>query len=142
MEDNSKNLDIEVLRGVAILITIYAHIGSLLRWLPETYMKSLSYFSPAVGVDLFFCISGYVITKSLYNNSFKDKGFCFISIPFWIKRIWRLWPSSFLWLLLTLLCARFFNWHNSFNLFENNLHSSLSAFFSGGKCVFYLLHTQ
>ncbi|MFW5402772.1 acyltransferase, partial [Yersinia sp. 1252 StPb PI] len=117
-------------------VTIYAHLGFLFSWLPSWYIDSFNYFTPAVGVDLFFCISGYVITKSIYKSGMKERGFLSLALPFWIRRMWRLWPSSFAWLVVTLIAARYFNWNNSFHEFEYNVYSSIAALFQVANVYF------
>ncbi|WP_421289466.1 acyltransferase family protein [Aeromonas veronii] len=122
-----KNIDIEVLRGVAIIITIYAHLRILFPWSPPWFENSLSYFATSVGVDLFFCISGYVITRSIYNRDIKSQIFIAFSLPFWIRRMWRLWPTAFAWIIIGLISAKYINWNNSFYPFENTVYSSIAA---------------
>ena len=89
----AKNGDIEVLRAVAILYTLIAHWvwGFFGRIGPigQAIQDSTTFWT---GVDLFFCISGFVIADSLMRspaggNGWKD--FCRLVIPFWIRR----WPG-------------------------------------------------
>ena len=71
-------LDIEALRGVAVLAVLLYHFG----------------FSFAgggyVGVDIFFVISGFVITRYILNAQAKS-GFKYKI--FWVNRIRRLFPA-------------------------------------------------
>lgn len=95
-----KNVEIEALRGVAVLMILYAHMGSV--WFGDVlYNLSRNYIQPGTGVDLFFCISGYVITLHFaknvpYNRSWAS--FVEFAVPFWLRRFWRLAPSAWLWL--------------------------------------------
>lgn len=59
------------------------------------------------GVDLFFCISGYVITGNLLRMlpPVRQSGFGEFAIPFWIRRAWRILPSAWLWLAIPLLLS-------------------------------------
>ena len=64
---SSKNKEIEYLRGVAaILMTIMAHHHSdCCRFMRVFFDEAVSnVYSPWTGVDLFFCISGYVVSKA------------------------------------------------------------------------------
>lgn len=126
---HAKNKDIEVLRGVAIIITIYAHLRLLFPWSPAWFESSLAYFSPSVGVDLFFCISGYVITSSIIRGSDAEGRFKNFAFPFWIRRMWRLWPSAWVWVVLNIICAYFLNWYGTFGQPINTVYSSISAVF-------------
>ncbi len=94
----SKNLDIEVLRACAITITVVAHLGVLH---PSWYSWS-NYFWLGGGVDLFFAISGLLITGTLLKACSQGASFCAIAGPFWVRRIFRLWPAALFWSSLTL----------------------------------------
>lgn len=97
-----KNSDIEALRTLAILLVIFAHISALLA--PDSiYRSALTYFRFGYGVDVFFCISGFIITKSIINEIPETKNLRSIlnfSVPFWTRRFWRLMPSAFFWVLM------------------------------------------
>jgi len=59
--------DVEVLRGVAVLMVLVYHVrGNLVPYSQPFFLDTLSrhllFFS---GVDLFFAISGFVIARSL-----------------------------------------------------------------------------
>lgn len=70
--------EIDGLRAIAVLSVIIYHLNS--NWLPGGYL----------GVDVFFVISGYLITSiiftSITSNSFSIQ-------KFWIRRIKRLFPA-------------------------------------------------
>ncbi|CAM2802033.1 acyltransferase family protein [Legionella worsleiensis] len=69
--------DIDGLRAIAVLFVLFFHSG-------------LSLFpSGFVGVDVFFVISGYLITSIIYN-SMSTNTFSFIA--FYNRRLWRLQP--------------------------------------------------
>lgn len=84
-------LDIQALRAVAVLAVIAYHYG---------YSGFKGGF---LGVDIFFVISGFVITTRLlgYQGSFRDT-----LSDFYLKRAKRLLPSSLLVILLTAIFAR------------------------------------
>lgn len=84
--------DIQVLRGIAVLAVIMHHFGGLL---PSGFL----------GVDVFFVISGFVITLSLkhlveLNLTTWDR----LRI-FWRRRIWRLMPALSVVLTTVLLAG-------------------------------------
>src|SRR4051794_35893496 len=99
MAERGRNPEVEALRGVAVLMILYAHLGSV--WLgDDLYNWTRNYVQPGTGVDLFFCISGYVITHHLLTQD--RSSFLQFAIPFWIRRFWRLAPTAWLWLAITL----------------------------------------
>jgi peptidoglycan/LPS O-acetylase OafA/YrhL len=119
----NKNIEIQSLRGYAILITIFAHLGALIPQV-EPY---LVYFWLGGGVDLFFCISGFVIARGLFER--EDRVFLEFYLPFLIKRVFRLWPAAIFWSLVVLLLSLLFNERGSFDTFENNLFMAVAAWF-------------
>ena len=63
---NRKILDIEVLRGIAVLFVVIHHANqNLLSWPNPGLAQFYAYFGGAIGVDLFFAISGFVIARDL-----------------------------------------------------------------------------
>jgi peptidoglycan/LPS O-acetylase OafA/YrhL len=82
--------DIEGLRGIAVILVVLYHAG--VPFLPGGY----------VGVDVFFVISGFLITLQLIN--FRN------GTPslqrFYARRLRRLLPSALLVLVVTVMAAR------------------------------------
>jgi peptidoglycan/LPS O-acetylase OafA/YrhL len=64
------------------------------------------------GVDLFFCISGFVISRS-FQQSFDravDQGrWKKAALAFWVRRLFRLTPSAWLWLAIMVIGANVYN---------------------------------
>ncbi len=92
---SSYRLEIDGLRAFAVVTVIINHFNKDI--LPGGYL----------GVDIFFVISGYVITSSLFkrpNNDFKD----FIS-GFYERRIKRILPALITNILVVSLLICFFN---------------------------------
>lgn len=86
--------DIQQLRGIAVLAVIINHLG--VAWLPGGYL----------GVDMFFVVSGFVITVSMLSGTTASDGPDAISrgrffAQFWIRRMFRLWPMLFVTVLGT-----------------------------------------
>ena len=81
------NPNIQALRGLAILLVLIFHFFG---W-PEQF--------GALGVGIFFCISGYLITNILITE-FRDTGRISIS-NFYLRRARRLLPLAFLVIALT-----------------------------------------
>jgi len=125
IEDRSKNADIEVLRAVAILFTLVCHLNHLF---PGRDARSdvLARFDLWGGVDLFFCISGFVIASSILHQP-RAAAFAELAVPFWIRRIFRIWPAAMLWLVIPLICAKFFNLTGEFGRLRWDLPGSGAA---------------
>ncbi|WP_137885664.1 acyltransferase [Pseudomonas sp. 2FE] len=119
--NKSKNIEIQGLRGYAILITVAAHFGFLVLPLAPY----LEYFWLGGGVDLFFCISGFVIARGLFKR--REHGFLAFYLPFLIRRLFRLWPAAVFWSVVVLILSIFFNKSGSFGSFESNLITAVAS---------------
>ncbi|WP_116963006.1 acyltransferase family protein [Fastidiosibacter lacustris] len=88
---NLYRADIDGLRAIAVLLVIFYH----LQW---------SFFSAGfLGVDVFFVISGYLITLHISQSLFLEK---FSLKQFYLKRMRRILPA----LLFLLVVTSFFAW--------------------------------
>jgi peptidoglycan/LPS O-acetylase OafA/YrhL len=88
----AKIRDVQALRGVCILLVVVQHFS-----LTHTLLGSLPWkFAPPfyVGVEIFFAISGFVVTNSLLHDDFS-------AARFFVKRVFRLLPASLCFLALT-----------------------------------------
>ncbi|WP_166216960.1 acyltransferase family protein [Pseudomonas atagonensis] len=132
---SSKNKEIEYLRGMAILMTVMAHSTLLLPFHAPFMSKLLNVFSPWSGVDLFFCISGYVVSKAYldyFDKNREQNRFGLAATSFWIRRAYRLLPTAWLWVLIPLVFSIVFNQSNAFQSWFDNLRSFTAvATFSG-----------
>lgn len=101
---DNKNENIEILRAIAILFVMVVHLGFVFVFPSAKYSWLTANFEFSIGVDLFFVISGFVITRSLANSFSSSNGTRLsIVVAFWIKRIFRLLPAAFFWLLVVIL---------------------------------------
>ena len=101
---NDKHIaSLDGLRGIAILLVILYH------YFPHRGTGYLGYFFSAswIGVDLFFVLSGFLITGILFDTR-GIKGFF---RKFFARRALRLFPAYFLFVCMTLLIARGFGSH-------------------------------
>ena len=84
---------IDGLRGISILSVILYH------FFPEVFIGGF------IGVDIFFVISGFVISKILIEEYYFTKT---ISIKnFYVKRIKRIFPAFFLVIFISLIFSYF-----------------------------------
>ena len=108
---SSRNSDIEVLRGIAVIYVVVFHAyGNLIPWRSPELNALFVNFGGDSGVDLFFVISGFVIARTLIPklDACTDRQqFRVTSLAFWIRRYWRLLPTAWLWIGIVLLCSVF-----------------------------------
>lgn len=123
--------DIEMLRGFAVLFVVIHHAnGTLFTWSSSAMSYFYSHFCGGVGVDLFFAISGFVIAKDLIprlRESKDGRAARAITLAFWVRRAWRLWPSAWLWLGVILLASVWFNSTGAFGSFHTNLEATVAG---------------
>ena len=86
--------DIDGLRALAVLSVVAFHFNDYR--VPNGFL----------GVDIFFVLSGYLITNVIYNEIKQDK---FSFKDFYIRRIKRILPAFFTILIVGLALARLFS---------------------------------
>lgn len=95
LHDAAYRPDIDGLRAIAVVIVVLFH--AFPQWLKGGF----------IGVDIFFVISGYLITRVILNNVSKD---CFSLQQFYASRIRRIVPA----LILVLLFCYLVGWNTLF----------------------------
>jgi exopolysaccharide production protein ExoZ len=99
-KDENKLLSLQILRGLAVLLVVYAHAidNQIELHIGESFQQKFYFLENfgAVGVDIFFVISGFIISlvskKYLRPYGFKD---------FLIKRFIRIVPAY--WIITTIV---------------------------------------
>lgn len=118
MNQESKNQNIEILRGISILFVIIAH-----SYFIKEFESTRNYFDFGRGVDLFFIISGYLMgvtyVAKLDLNYFEfGKAY-----NFYIRRICRLLPAVIFWNIILFLLTYFWKklaiFHSSSEVFKS-----------------------
>jgi peptidoglycan/LPS O-acetylase OafA/YrhL len=90
LKENIYRNDIDGLRAISVIVVILFHFGVL----EKGYL----------GVDVFFVISGFLITKFLYNDTLEQK----LSLKdFYLRRIRRILPLVFFINTISLLIGLF-----------------------------------
>lgn len=102
--------EIDGLRALAIITVLIFHFFPM--YLPYGYL----------GVDIFFVISGYLIT--LHLLTLRDRKKSKVLKEFYIRRIKRLFPALFVFLFITTLIASFVLLPHDFTKFSSSLFAS------------------
>lgn len=105
--------DIDGLRALAVLGVLLFH------FFPDKYPGGF------VGVDIFFVISGYLITKNIVSDISLQK---FSFKEFFLKRVRRIFPALFVVLIMNLVLGYFFFLPKDFNYLRNQIIAG--AYFS------------
>ncbi|MCU4675454.1 acyltransferase [Catenovulum sp. 2E275] len=101
--------EIDGLRAIAVTVVVLFHAG-------------LQLFNGGfVGVDVFFVISGYLITSIILKESAQEK---FSLKLFWLKRIRRIWPALYCVLFVSTLLFAFIY---PINLYHNFIQSAFTT---------------
>jgi peptidoglycan/LPS O-acetylase OafA/YrhL len=115
---HSINLEIEYLRAVAVLMVVLVHANSMF---PPSGLGQWT------GVDLFFCISGYVISRAFepfFDKHIAEGRWWAAARAFWVRRAFRLAPSAWLWLGVMVSCSWAFNQSGHFGTFSESLKTA------------------
>jgi peptidoglycan/LPS O-acetylase OafA/YrhL len=127
-----RELELDVIRGIAILLAVGWHFNGaptgLLLW--DTLLTPGSRFGWA-GVDLFFALSGFLIGRLIFQEVHKSAHFNYKR--FLIRRIFRLWPTVYVFLVLQLAIGdhdwRTYLWQTVFHV-QNFTGSTLGHLWS------------
>lgn len=101
--------DIQGLRALAFMLVFIFHISG--NWLPGGF----------IGVDVFFVISGYLMTNIIIQNIQNDK---FNYFDFILKRIKRIVPAYYFFLILTLFATTYIYLYSDLVVFKDNVVST------------------
>ena len=131
MSSSKRIMDIELLRGIAVLGVLFHHLQDSLFAASVPLLQRITlYTQPWWGVDLFFAISGFVIARSLIpalQGCSTRQEYWQETRNFWLRRAFRLLPSAWLWLALMLLACLFLNRSGAFGTLQANLQATLPA---------------
>jgi len=95
------------LRAISIIIVLLGHSLIGTWW--------VDYFPGSIGVDIFFVISGFLITTLLIKEKLKEGK---ISLSkFYIRRFLRIFPVAYLYLLCLIILNYIFNLHTTLKMF-------------------------
>jgi peptidoglycan/LPS O-acetylase OafA/YrhL len=134
---SSRRADIQILRGYAVLLVLIYHAG--LNLLPGGF----------VGVDVFFVISGFLITGIIRRDLEKRT---FSLQVFYTRRAKRLFPAAYVTLLMTVLASPYLLTSSELHDYGKQLVGALTftanyalksqtGYFDGAADLKPLLHT-
>src|SRR6185369_12518625 len=98
------------IRGMAILMVIFCHTIGIFKIVGGVYQNSFQRFiffvfgSGWLGVDLFFVLSGYLITGILINSKGEQNYF----VNFYARRTLRIFPIYYLYVTLVIFILPIF----------------------------------
>jgi peptidoglycan/LPS O-acetylase OafA/YrhL len=122
--------DIQVLRAVAIACVLLEHSWFNLVFNQPWLTWLLTHVPLWCGVDLFFVISGYVITGSLLPQLLTGGPGRPVLARFWIRRAFRLWPAAWLWLALIVLGSAIFTNPPFLGPLDKNIKGAAAGIFA------------
>lgn len=137
MQKSNFRLDINGLRAVAVIAVVLYHFNS--SWLPGGF----------AGVDVFFVISGFLMTKIIYNGVINEN---FVLLKFYSARAKRITPALAAACTFVLIFGWFYISRQDFVTLSKHVVSSLfffsnfiywgeSGYFDIASKSKFLLHT-
>lgn len=106
MQLAGRNQDIQVLRGVAIVLVLLQHFNNRLP-VPDLYKSVFTHVTFWGGVDVFFAISGYLIFRTFSRDMAQAARPVAALGPFLKRRFLRLFPAVLFWVVMSVLLAAF-----------------------------------
>ncbi|MDR5740580.1 MULTISPECIES: acyltransferase [unclassified Caballeronia] len=138
MSGTPRNLELDRLRAIAALLTFYVHFHQV--FYPWSF--TMHYARPAsladllgnawAGVDLFFVISGYIISRTLVGglDSLRHRPNALAAYVkmFYVRRIFRIMPVAWCVVAIVILCGALLNEGQYFADSTYNVQAALSIF--------------
>lgn len=105
--------DIQILRAIAVIAVIIFHYDE--RLLPGGF----------IGVDIFFAISGYLITQILLKKKQRDASTVEHLRQFYVARIYRIIPAYYFMLTIVTFISAYLFIEKDFSFFYPSLKSTI-----------------
>jgi len=135
MKEGKYNRDIDVLRGMAIMLVVSYHMAAV-AFIPEALKSFLALFNGSFGVDLFFVISGFLVSSSLSRalNAGLQDNFSVLRVYF-ARRWFRTIVPAVVWVVFWSGLSYLTPW---FGDFSKNAHHALAAIFQWAHIFLYV----
>src|SRR5687768_12956005 len=106
MDRGARDHWLDVLRGAAVLLVLGRHLWPIEDG-PEWFrqLTALWYRGGWVGVDLFFVLSGFLVSGLVFREY--QRGGSFSAGRFLARRAFKIYPAFYVLILVTLLVERF-----------------------------------
>ena len=101
-----KNYGLDIIRILAALLVLIPHL--ILSFSNNITYTNNSYVVSTIGVELFFCLSGYLICKQGLSITNSKKYFVKNTLIFIKRRVLRTWPAYFFALISYIFFYRYF----------------------------------
>lgn len=132
-------VSLDILRGFAILMVLVVH-APWPAWLMDGHAGRVIAVG-AYGVDLFFVLSGYLISRLLFAELRRTDSI--VLTRFWLRRGFKIWPSYYVAYLAAVVVTGLttsFQWSDllawpNFVFLQNYFHTNLRWFASWSLAV-------
>jgi len=99
-------VELQYLRALAIVLTLFAHWAFMMVKPDPAYFYIIyNYAQFWGGVDIFFCLSGYIISRSLFTEFDARQDNSSVMKSFYIKRVFRIMPAAIFWASFVLMLS-------------------------------------
>jgi peptidoglycan/LPS O-acetylase OafA/YrhL len=108
MDKKNRSFGLDIVRFWAIVLVMINHSGPFLPYFKSKW--HIEFFSGFLGVELFFCLSGFLIGTILLKVVDSGHAGPKELLSFWVKRWFRTIPIYWFCLLLYVACFLYFKY--------------------------------